>query len=137
MHNKRLQLARASHWHIVINVLACTSHQSEEAQSNLGAGRGGGGSRSDPGIIVGDSGPSQAAGVGRGSGLRRTLKNCKFPLHRLNMCPAELGARTQNGTERRERRGGGEGGNRKRKKSVLHSQMILIWCGLECNLDQT
>lgn len=63
-------------------------------------------------------------GMGQGSGLQRTLKNCKFPLHHLNMCPAEL-------TERRE------WGARKRKKSVLHSQMILIWCGLECNLDQT
>lgn len=131
MHNKRLQLARASHWHIVINVLACTSHQSEEAQSNLGAGRGGGGSRSDPGIIVGDSGPSQAAGVGRGSGLRRTLKNCKFPLHRLNMCPAELGARTQNGTERRERRGGGGGEPKEEKKCFTFTDdPNLVWFGV-------
>ena len=75
----------------------------------------GGGSRSDPGIIVGDSGPSQAAGVGRGSGLQRTLKNCKFPLHRLNMCPAELGARTQSGTERT-----GSGGGTERGKKVFY-----------------
>lgn len=60
MHNKRLQLARTSHWHIVINA-ACMSNQSEEAQSNLGVGWAGGG-RSDPGIIVGDCGPSQAVG---------------------------------------------------------------------------
>lgn len=59
MHNQLLQLARPSHWHIVINVLPVGGI----SQSNLGVGRveEGGGCRSDPGIIVGDSGPSLSA----------------------------------------------------------------------------
>lgn len=43
-------------------------YQSEEARSNLGVRRvarvGGGGCGSDPGIIVGDSGPYQSVGRG-------------------------------------------------------------------------
>lgn len=125
MHNMRLQLARASHWHIVINVLP-VCRISQRRLSLIWAWDGWG-CRSDSGIIVGDSLSLSVGRVGHCSGLQRTLKNCKSSLRHLNMCPAELAARTQN------ERGGRERG----KKSVLHSQMILIWCGLECNLDQT
>lgn len=60
MHNKRLQLARASHWHIVINVLPVR----RISQRRLGLiwVWDGWGCRSDPGIIVGDSDPYQSAG---------------------------------------------------------------------------
>lgn len=60
MHNKRLQLARASHWHIVINVLPV--RRISQRRLRLIWAWDGWGCRSDPGIIVGDSSPSQSAG---------------------------------------------------------------------------
>lgn len=88
MHNKRLQLARASHWHIVINVLpVCGISQ---RRLSLIWARDGWGCRSDPGIIVGDSPSLSVDRVGPGPGLQRTVKNCKSSLRHLNMCPAEL-----------------------------------------------
>lgn len=57
--------------------------------------------------------------MGRGSGLQRTLKNCKFPLHHLNMCPAEL-------TERRE--GGGQ--KEEKKCFTFTDDPNLVWFGV-------
>lgn len=124
MHNKRRQLARASHWHIVISVLPVCG-VSQRRLSLIWVGGGGVQIRSwdNCGWLWSLSG----GGIGQGSGLQRALKNCKFPPSSFEHVPCRAQCKS---TERRER-------GRKRKKSVLHSQMILIWWGLECNLDQT
>lgn len=72
MHNKRLQLARASHWHIVINVLpVCRISQKRLSLIWVWDGWG---CRSDPGIIVGDS---LSLTVRQGGTWLRSLENVK------------------------------------------------------------